>query len=203
MVLVKICGLTRAEQAAAAIAAGADMVGFVFVPGTPRAVDPGDLGWVRELAGTATVGVFRNAALDQIQHLRAQLELDWVQLHGQEPDSYLAELGPRVLRWVPMSGAVDWGRVAALQGRCIPLLDPGAGAGVVGDWDQLGDRPDLCFGLAGGLDPENVADAVARVRPYLVDVSSGVEESPGIKDPAKVAAFVAAARRSATGRQSH
>ncbi len=200
MALVKICGLTRPSHAAAAIAAGADMVGFVFVPGTPRAVDPGRLGFIRELVGGATVGVFRNAPLAEILRLRSELELDWVQLHGQEPDSYLAELGPRVLRWVPMAGGVDWGRVDSLQGKCIPLLDPGAGAGVLGNWDQLGDRPDLCFGLAGGLDPDNVADAVARVRPHLVDVSSGVEESPGIKDPNKVAAFVAAAQKASRPR---
>jgi phosphoribosylanthranilate isomerase len=194
-VLVKICGLTRPEDAEAAIVAGADLLGFVFVPGTRRALDPRAAGWVRKLAGAATVGVFRDAPLAEVGRVREALGLGWVQLHGEEPDAWLAELGPRVIRRVRVAGGVDWERVAWLGARCLPLLDPGAGDGVALEWRALGQPPSgVRFGIAGGLDPQSVADFVAALQPALVDVSSGVELSPGIKDPAKVAAFVAAAR---------
>jgi len=194
-VLVKICGITRPADAEAAVAAGADLVGFVFVPGTPRYVDPAAAGWVREVRGAGTVGVFRDAPLEAILEMRERLRLDWVQLHGNEPDGWLERLGPDVLRAVRVDGPPDWERLARLAGRALPLLDPGAGSGRTFDWSLLDGRPEgLRLGLAGGLTPENVADAIRRVRPALVDVSSGVEAAPGIKDPDRIHAFVAAAR---------
>jgi phosphoribosylanthranilate isomerase len=193
--LIKICGITRPEDAAAAIAAGADMVGLVFVPATPREVTVDRVGWARSLHGVLTVGVFRDAPLDHVEQIRDALDLDWVQLHGDEPDSWLERLGQRVLRRVRVAAdGPDWGRVEELGRRCLPLIDPGAGDGQVWDWRVLAQRPDLEFGLAGGLDPDTVAEAVHSVRPRLVDVSSGVETSPGVKDAAKIAAFVQAAR---------
>ena len=198
--LVKICGLTRREDAEAAIAAGADLLGFVFVPGTRRALDPATAGWVRALAGVATVGVFRDAPLGELLRLREDLGLDWVQLHGEEPDAWLAALGARVIRRVTVAGGVDWKRIAWLGERCLPLVDPGAGDGVALDWRSLGRPPaGVRFGVAGGLDPHSVAAVVAALHPDLVDVASGVERSPGVKDPAKIAAFVAAARVAAAG----
>ena len=101
-VKIKICGLTRQEDAETAIAAGADLVGFVFVPGTPRAVTPWGIAWARSLQRVATVGVFRDARLEEVFAARDLLCLDWVQLHGHEPDSFLDRLGPNVLR------RVDW-----------------------------------------------------------------------------------------------
>jgi len=197
-VLVKICGITRLEDAEAAAAAGADLIGFIFVPGTRRALDPEAAAWVRSLHGIATVGVFREAPLEQVVRVRDVLELDWVQLHGSEPDAFLPALGSNVLRRVPVAGGVDWTRVEELARSCLPLVDPGAGDGRAFDLELLRDRPPGArFGLAGGLTPDTVAAAVRTARPALVDVSSGVESAPGVKDHEKVRAFVAAARAAA------
>lgn len=193
--LIKICGITRPEDAAAAVAAGADLLGFVFRSGTPRALEPKRAQWIQEVTGAGTVGVFMDAPLDEVRAVREKLDLRWVQLHGAEPDSFLEALGTNVIRRVRTDGAVDWERVRWLSCRCLPLFDPGAGAGAAWDWDVLRDRPDeIRFGLAGGLDPGNVAEAVRVVRPTMVDVSSGVEASPGIKDHARIRDFIAAAR---------
>lgn len=193
--LVKVCGITRPGDAEAAIEAGADMVGFVFVPETPRCVDPSMATWIRDLEGIEKVGVFRDQELDSIVRLRELLGLDRVQLHGDEPDEWLDELGPETLRRVRPQGADPWQRAAMLAGRCLPLLDPGAGDGKVFDWTGLRQRPTgLWVGIAGGLDADNVTGAVHAVRPALVDVSSGVETRPGLKDPQRLRDFVAAAR---------
>lgn len=197
MTRIKICGLTRKVDAEAAIRAGADLIGLVFVPGTPRAVTPEDVEWVSMLSGVETVGVFRDAPLARVVAVREHLGLDWVQLHGDEPDWWLGELQGSVLRRVPVMGGVDWQRVRALAGECLPLLDPGAGDGVACEWTGLGEPPaGVPFGLAGGLDPANVARAMAVLGPALVDVSSGVESSPGVKDPSLIEAFVSAVRGS-------
>lgn len=198
-VQVKICGIARPEDAEAAIAAGADLLGFVLVPGTPRAVDPERAGWIRDIArgcGVETVGVFRDQPLDLIVERRRRLGLDRVQLHGTEPDAWMDALGGGVLRRVPvLEGRVDWRRVETLARRCLPLVDPGAGGGVAPMWGDLGrPRAGTRFGVAGGLTPETVAEVVRRLRPALVDVSSGVEASPGAKDHERVAAFIAAAK---------
>ncbi len=192
---IKICGITNPVDANAAIAAGADFLGFVFRSGTPRALDPAASAWIREVSGVETVGVFFDSPLDRILRIRDLLALDWVQLHGDEPDSYLEVLGERVIRRVPVASGIDWVRVAELAKRCLPLFDPGVGDGVAWAWEALRDRPPgTRFGLAGGLAPDNVADAVRSVKPYLVDVSSGVESSPGIKDHTKIWEFIAATR---------
>jgi phosphoribosylanthranilate isomerase len=194
--LIKICGVTRREDADVAIAAGADLVGFVFVPGTPRALDPGAVAWVRDVARVETVGVFRDTPLEEILGIRDALRLDRVQLHGSEPASYLETLGPTTIRRVRPGNRVDWQALAELGRHSLPLLDPGAGDGVTWNWRTLDVPPvDVRFALAGGLTPDTVAEAVALLRPALVDVSSGVEQSPGVKDEAKVAEFVRNARR--------
>jgi phosphoribosylanthranilate isomerase len=193
-VKVKICGITRPADAEAAIAAGADLLGFVFRVGTPRALDPAASDWIRDIAGVETVGVFLDAPLHEVVRVRDLLALDWVQLHGDEPDSYLDALGDRAIRRIPVGSAIDWDRVAHLAESCLPLFDPGAGDGVAWAWEILRERPPgILFGLAGGLTPENVAGAVKTARPYLVDVSSGVEAAPGIKDHDKIRDFIAAA----------
>lgn len=193
--LIKICGLTRPGDAEAAIEAGADMLGFVFAPGTKRFVDPTTAPWIRDLTGAETVGVFRDQSLEDVIAIRDALGLDRVQLHGEEPDSWLDDLGPETLRRVQPRGADPWQRAAMLSGWCLPLFDPGAGDGVAYDWSRLRQRPTgLWVGIAGGLTPETVGEAVRLVRPAMVDVSTGVESAPGIKDPGLVAAFIAAAR---------
>ena len=194
--LVKICGITNLEDATAVVDAGADLVGFVFRRGTPRAVDAARAQWIRDVRGVETVGVFLDAPLDEMIRTRESLGLDWVQLHGNEPDGFLDSLGTRVIRRVPGAQVIDWERVAELAKRCLPLFDPGAGDGISWAWEILAERPEgLPVGLAGGLTPENVGQAVQVVRPRLVDVSSGVETAPGIKDHAKVREFVMSARR--------
>ena len=195
--LIKICGITGPEDAEAAVGAGADLVGFIFVPGTPRALEEARSGWVREVEGAEKVGVFLDSPIETVVRVRDFLGLDWIQLHGEEPDSFMEVLGEKVIRRVKVETEVDWDRVAHLAERCLPLFDPGAGDGASWAWETLAKRPaDIRFGLAGGLTPGNVADAVRTVRPHLVDVSSGVESEPGIKDHAEIRAFVDAVRSS-------
>jgi len=194
-VLIKICGITRPDDADVAVSAGADLLGFVFRVGTPRALIAEQALWICEVRGAETVGVFLDAPLEEILHVRRLLGLDWVQLHGDEPDSFLETLGRQVIRRVTVGSGVDWNRIAHLAGRCLPLFDPGAGGGLTWAWECLADGPGgLRFGLAGGLTAENVADAVRGTRPYLVDVSSGVEAAPGIKDHDKIRRFIDNAR---------
>jgi len=193
--LVKICGLTRPGDAEVAIGAGADMLGFVFVPGTQRFVDPTTAVWIRDLRGAETVGVFRDQSLEDVIAIRDALGLDRVQLHGAEPDEWLETLGPETLRRVRPDGDAPWRTAAMLASRCLPLFDPGAGDGIAFDWSRLPPRPTgLWVGLAGGLTSATVGDAVRLVRPALVDVSTGVESAPGIKDLNLVATFISAAR---------
>lgn len=197
---MKICGLTRPEDAAAAVSAGADLVGFVFVPGTPRAVTAGGAAWISEIDGAETAGVFRDAPLEEVLRIRELLRLDWVQLHGGEPDEWLERLGPKVIRAVRIDAEPDWERLRRIAGSCLPLIDPGGGSGRTFDWTFLSERPvGLRLGLAGGLSPANVAAAVRTVRPALVDVSSGVEARPGVKDHGRVRAFVRKAREAERG----
>lgn len=197
---IKVCGIRSHTDAEAAAEAGVDLAGFIFVEGTPRALDPLKAGWIRNLGGLETVGVFRDSDLDLILEIRAHLNLDWIQLHGSEPDGWLDILGQKVIRrvTVPPTG-VDRHRVEMLaQKGVLPLVDPGAGDGLPCDWDALALRlKDLEFGLAGGLTPDNVANAIRAVRPALVDVASGVEKTPGVKDHAKIRRFVREAANAA------
>jgi phosphoribosylanthranilate isomerase len=198
--LIKICGICNPRDAEVAVEAGADLLGFIFVEGTPRALEASETQWIGDLRGAATVGVFRDAPLDRILKIRDSLDLDWVQLHGSEPDAWLDALGPRVIRRVPVpANGVDRSRVEALNRQgALPLVDPGAGDGASCDWQALAQRLNgLNFGLAGGLTPKNVGQAVRIVRPTMIDVSSGVERAPGIKDHAKIQAFVREARKPA------
>jgi phosphoribosylanthranilate isomerase len=196
--MIKICGLTRREDAELAIASGADLVGFVFVPGARRELLPEDAGWVAELVGAERVGVFRDAPVERVEEIRRRLALDWVQLHGAEPDGELLRLGPRVIRRVQPAGGRTWPEVERVARFALPLLDPGAGEGASWPWAELAPPPaGLRFGVAGGLGPDDVAAVVRGLRPALVDVSSGVERAPGVKDPSRVAAFIRAARLAA------
>jgi phosphoribosylanthranilate isomerase len=197
MLTVKICGLTREEDARVAVEAGADMLGFIFVPGTPRAVSADEAPWIRDLAGAETVGVFRNARLETMLHIRDALGLDRIQLHGDEPDDWIERLGTGTIRRVPVAAdGVDPDRIREVSALgALPLIDPGGGDGRPWQWEEAAPvLRGLDFGLAGGLTPASVADAVATCRPSLVDVSSGVESSPGVKDHEAVRSFVRNAR---------
>jgi len=203
---VKICGVTNAEDALAAVAAGADALGFVFVPGTPRVVTTERVAAiVRGLPPfVAKVGLFVDADAATVRDVLARAGLDTVQLHGDEPPEFCRQFRAtvKVVKAFRVRGAETLGRLPAYADAADAfLLDafvPGAhgGTGAQFDWAhaltaKTGGKPIV---LAGGLTPENVAGAVRAVRPFAVDVSSGVEFAPGRKDAAKVQAFIAAAK---------
>jgi phosphoribosylanthranilate isomerase len=198
--ILKICGITRSEDAHVAVAYGATALGFVFWPGSPRRVGVEQAGGiVRALpTGVDTVGVFVNESLEAIMRIVEETGVHTVQLHGDEPSSF----GERIPR--PIWRSTTIAKVEATA-RAWPkatlLLDAAdlvrrGGTGVRVDWDEAaGLTSGRRIVLAGGLTPANVADAVRLVRPSGVDVSSGVESSPGVKDGVKVAAFLFEARR--------
>ena len=200
-VTVKICGLTCAEDALAAREAGADYLGFVFFPASKRRLEESAAAWIAGVAGPK-VGVFRDQPRDLVERVRDAAALDLVQLHGGESPETCAALGgrERVVKAISVDDRVDWERVRRYADVARLLFDTaspsGGGTGAVFDWALLDGRYDgLAFWLAGGLRPENVGGAIARVRPAGVDVASGVERSVGRKDPARIKAFIAAVRR--------
>lgn len=209
---IKICGITRPEDAAAAAAAGADAIGLVFYAGSPRAVTPER---ARALVAAlppfvTTVGLFVNASEQEVRAVLHQVPLDLLQFHGDETPAYCACFGRPYLKALRMRADLDPGREAqAFQGAAGLLLDayrPDAygGTGERFDWTRIPGTLSLPVVLAGGLDPDTVGQAVALARPYAVDVSSAVEAAKGIKDPQRIAAFVAAVRAAdATSNQEH
>jgi phosphoribosylanthranilate isomerase len=201
-VTVKICGLTNPGDARAAVGAGADFLGFVFFPASPRRLTPEACSWIRTVGGPPKVGVFRDQDPELIAEVREEAGLDLVQLHGYESPEVCAALGgrERVIKAVSLADEVDWGSVAAYAEVARVLFDTaspaGGGTGRPFDWSLLaGVPPGLRFWLAGGLTPENVARAVLQVRPAGVDVASGVEAAIGRKDAGKMREFIAAVRR--------
>ncbi len=196
---VKICGLTSAADAAAAVEAGADYLGFVFFPVSRRCLEPAAAAWIRGVGGAARVGVFRDQDPDLVRSVRAAAGLDLVQLHGHESPQACAALGGRdaVVKAIHVGGAVDWSEVAAYASVARILFDTasptGGGTGRTFDWERLAGRPEgLRFWLAGGLSPDNVAAAVRRLRPAGIDVASGVELGVGRKDADRMRRLVKA-----------
>jgi phosphoribosylanthranilate isomerase len=197
-VAVKICGLTRVADAVAALEAGADYLGLNFWPGSKRHVSAETAVEIAAaVAGRARlVGVFVNAAAEEIDALAARVPLDLVQLHGDESVDFCRRFAARAIRAVRVASAADLAG-AHDHPAALLLLDshtPGyGGSGQRFDWSLCAglDRP---FFLAGGLSPDNVAAAVRVARPFGVDVAGGVEAAPGRKDPALVRRFVAAAK---------
>jgi phosphoribosylanthranilate isomerase len=214
---IKICGLRDEASVRAAVEAGADAVGFVFVHGSPRHIH---LEQARPLvaalpAFVEPVGLFVDAALGEVRQAAAELGLRTVQLHGSETPEFAAALSPlRVIKGLHFTpdaashAAVAWcgvANVAALLWDTPPRQPQAAAAGGSGvrfDWEGLAalvrrgvfDRlPPIV--VAGGLNPDNVPEAIAAVRPFAVDVSSGVESSRGVKDAALIARFCAAVRQ--------
>jgi len=200
---VKICGITNIEDARHASACGADALGFVFYPGSPRCVDPDQARRIiAELPPLiTTVGLFVNESPAKIREIVEFSGLNTVQLHGEEEPPQCSYPPCRVIKALRLKQGMDDSvfstyRVSALLLDAY-VSDKFGGTGQCCDWDRaanVASRHRVI--LAGGLNPENVADAVRKVHPYGVDVSSGVEKQPGQKDPEKVAMFIRMARES-------
>jgi phosphoribosylanthranilate isomerase len=197
---VKICGLTDKSAVAAAVAAGADALGFVFYPPSPRAVTP-------ELAQqlcanlppfVSAVGLFVDAAPATIRATLAQVPLDLLQFHGDEPPEFCASFGRRWIKALRMRPDIDLRAemerfmTAGAAGVLLDAFDPtrAGGTGQQFDWARIPPEIAAQIVLAGGLDPSNIAAAIQQVRPYGVDVSGGVELARGVKDHAKIFAFM-------------
>lgn len=196
MTRIKICGITNLEDALAACDAGADALGFVLTPG-PRQVDPSMVCRIVRAVPpfVATVGVFVNERVDTVREIFNGCRLDLVQLHGSESMNYLRALDlPCVKAFRVKNGSVlDEIRAAGCTTFLLDTYNSGqpGGTGQSFDWKFAARAGRLGrVILAGGLTPDNVAEALSTVRPYAVDVSSGVEESPGRKDHAKVKHFI-------------
>jgi phosphoribosylanthranilate isomerase len=197
---VKICGITREQDLHAAAAAGADAVGVVLWPHSSRAVT---IDQARALAARrppfiTLVGLFVDPDPAFVREAIGALRLDCLQFHGDEAAEFCAAFDRPWLKALRARPGLDLTAAMAhyegAQGILVDAYDPATpgGSGTVFDWTRLPMSRLRPLVLAGGLDPRNVAEAVARVRPWAVDVSSGVESAPGIKDPDAIAAFVAA-----------
>jgi phosphoribosylanthranilate isomerase len=194
--LVKICGITRLEDAEAAVACGADALGFVFWPKSPRYIDSYRArAIVSSLPPFVTpVGVFVDQPAEEINRIAGAARLGAIQLHGNENPGSVQSLDLPVVKAIAV-GSSDAATVDAWPANIIVLLDVHdpirrGGTGQTVDWAAAAEiarrRRTI---LAGGLTAENVGDAIARVRPYGIDVSSGVEASPGIKDQGRLKAL--------------
>jgi phosphoribosylanthranilate isomerase len=194
--IVKICGITRLEDALAAVDAGANAIGFIFWPDSPRFIDPYRARAIaRSLPPFVTpVGVFVDQPVDYVSAVASLVPLGAVQLHGSETPDYAAAIGRPVLKAVTTADP-DPGRWPPRAMLLLDVHDPvrRGGTGRTIDWEAAAAiaarRPVL---LAGGLTPENIAEAIVRVRPRGVDVSSGVESSPGIKNHERLKALFGA-----------
>jgi phosphoribosylanthranilate isomerase len=188
---VKICGITRLEDADAAVDAGASALGFVFWPGSPRFVDPYRArAIVQALPPFVTpVGLFVNQPREYVSGVASLVRLGAVQLHGDESVEFAASLAWPIIKALSVDGASAWPTATTLL---LDAHDPvrRGGTGQTIDWDAAaGIAARRKVLLAGGLTPDNVANAVARVRPFGIDVSSGVERSPGTKDHGRIRAL--------------
>lgn len=199
---IKICGLTREADVAAACAAGADAVGFVCYPKSPRFVEPRRLrALAREVGPFATpVLLFVNAPPDAVDAAREAVPGAVLQFHGDEHEADCARYGAIYLRAIRMAEGVDLIDCERLFPSAAALLldapsEVYGGSGTAFDWTRVPGSRGKRLILAGGLNPDNVGLAVRTVRPYAVDVSSGVEDAPGQKNAARINEFVDAVRR--------
>ena len=195
---VKICGITSEEDALLAVALGADAVGFVFAPSPRQVAIQRVYDITRRLPPEIlTVGVFRDEHPDRVIDVVDKSGVKAAQLHGHETPEQVAQVmkSVRTVIKAVSAGTVDAARAVKFPTGYILVDAPAPGSGKVFDWSLLGDVPEgQRLILAGGLTPENVADGIRVARPWGGDVSSGVEESPGIKDPVKLRRFIAAVR---------
>ena len=197
MTRVKVCGVTRVEDALLAAELGASAIGFVFWPRSPRFIDPGRAASIaRELPPLiTTVGVFVDQPIEEVRRIAQRVPLMAVQLHGNEPIEYARQLLQPVIRAVAVDDQFTMSSVDVIPAEITVLLDAHdpvrrGGTGRTIDWTAASQaaarRPVF---LSGGLNPANIAEAIARVHPYGVDLSSGVESSPGVKDAARLRAL--------------
>jgi phosphoribosylanthranilate isomerase len=198
---VKICGITNMEDALTVAAAGADALGFVFYRKSPRYITPDNAATiVRQLPPfVTTVGLFVDESGARVDSIRRQVGLDCLQFHGRESQNYISQFPCRVVKAVRVADRKSLGDVARFQVNAV-LLDSFragemGGTGTTFDWSWLeGFDSSARLILAGGLTPDNVREAITICRPYGVDCSSGVEKSPGVKDPRLVRNFIRAVR---------
>ena len=197
---LKICGITSVQDAATAVAAGADAIGLVFYPDSPRCVSADK---AREIISSlppfiTTVGLFVNASQDEVKAVLDRVALDLLQFHGKEDPGFCVSFGRPYIKAVRVRERSDLDTVAVdYSSAAGVLLDsyqkgvPG-GTGETFNWGLI--PPDMTIPviLAGGLKPSNVAEAIRKVCPYAVDVSSGVESSPGVKNEQAIHAFARA-----------
>lgn len=197
---VKICGITREEDALRAARHGADAVGFILWPGSPRSISVERAGAIAKLLPpfVMKVGVFVNATPEAVERATTAAKLDVAQLHGDEDVEQFRHLAVRIWKAVSLSSAEDVDDAIALPADVTPLVDAldrelRGGTGRLAAWDRAAQvakaRPIV---LAGGLNAENIIDAVEQVHPWGVDVSSSLEDSPGVKNAGKVAVFFSA-----------
>ena len=203
MIKIKICGITNLEDALLATGLGADALGFIFYPKSPRYVAPAA---AREIIAhlppfVVSVGVFVDEGAHMVRELAAQVGLDWIQVHGQESPDYCRSLGRRVIKGFRIKDASSLKDLEPFQGAVQAFLLDTYKKGQVGgtgetfDWELA--RQAKQYGqivLAGGLTPDNVAQAIKVAQPQAVDTASGTEGAPGKKDPEKLRAFFSALR---------
>ena len=195
---IKFCGLRHQDDVDAAVAAGADALGFVLWPGSRRAITANEVAALSSPVPVPRVGVLVNMPPHDARAAARSARLQAIQLHGDEDLGVFAAMGVPLVRAVALREAADVEAALKLPAQVTILIDAAAGparggTGLRANWALAADvarrRPAI---LAGGLTPENVADAIRRVRPWGVDVSSGIESSPGVKDHDAIRAFAAA-----------
>lgn len=195
---VKICGITRSEDALAAARLGADAIGLVFYAESPRVVDAKQ---AIEICASlppfvSRVGLFVNEDADEVRDIMAQVPLDLLQFHGEEEAEYCRQFNRPYIKALRMHEQQDLHDAAAVYNDAAALLldayvaEQLGGTGQTFDWERIPADLSKPVVLAGGLTPDNVAEAIASVYPYAVDVSSGVEQDPGMKDLEKMATFI-------------
>ena len=198
MTKIKLCGISRACDIEAANELRPEYIGFVFAPKSKRYVSPEKATELKQLLhpNIKTVGVFVNETLQNVAELLKNGVIDVAQLHGTESEEYVSELitltDKSIIKAFRVECERDIREANASTADCV-LLDSGAGTGTVFDWNLLSHMQRPYF-LAGGLNTENVREAIKKLNPYAVDVSSGIE-TDGVKDKTKMAAFVAAVRK--------
>ena len=196
MVQVKVCGITRAADAMAAVSLGATALGFVFWPQSGRYVTPAVAASIARLVpDVVTVGVFVNSSAEEIHEVADKVGLTSVQLHGDEPDDMYTQLSYSGIRAIGVKGEKTLAKADRVPRDVMVLLDVDdpvqrGGAGRTIDWDVAASiAAKRQIFLAGGLRPDNIAAAIRSVRPYGIDVSSGGEAAPGIKEVGKLASL--------------
>jgi phosphoribosylanthranilate isomerase len=204
-VRVKICGITRREDAELAVELGAWAIGLIFHEPSPRRADPQEAAAIGAefMRQAEVVGVFVNRDLGEVAEIAEACSLTMLQLHGDEGPVYCDEIrrrtGLKVMKAARVRDAASLQALGAFRNVDFHLVDAHhpdlfGGTGETFDWDLLrGRRSKVPLVLSGGLTPDNVHDAIVAVQPWAVDTASGTEASPGVKDPAKVQAFIRAA----------